>query len=177
MSRPRLAQWISAAAGRLWQPWCRRLRGSGAANPQPASAQIKTLLDPPYPLNDLIQLHLVAGIRPITGSHLSLHVDHRRFQRGHAVPKILGLGVEFIAEIAQLIAQCLEVLQQQVDDFYAGWRQNARPYPAFLVRDMAVLAAALSKGHLAVSMLDAAAQSLAGLVLSTGGVACTAESG
>ena len=131
LNRHRLAQWMSAAAGRLWQPWCRRLRGSGAANPQPDSAQIKTLLDPPYPLNDLIQLHLVAGIRPITGSHFTLHVDHRRFQRGHAMLEILGLGVKFIAEIAQLIAQRLEVLQQQVDDFYAGWRQNARPDPAF----------------------------------------------
>jgi hypothetical protein len=33
------------------------------------------------------------------------------------------------------------------------------------VRDMAVLAAALSKGHLAVTMLAASARTLAGLVL------------
>ena len=39
------------------------------------------------------------------------------------------------------------------------------------MRDIAVLAAALSKGHLAVSLLDAAAQTLAGLVLSTGDAA------
>ena len=67
-------------------------------------------------------------LRVITGSHLSLHIDRRRFQGGHV---ILGLGVEFMAEIAQLIAQCLEVLQQQVVDFYAGWRQKARPDPVF----------------------------------------------
>lgn len=45
------------------------------------------------------------------------------------------------------------------------------------VRDMAVLAAALSKGHWAVALLDAAAQTLAGLVLSSGDAACKAESG
>ena len=61
------------------QTWRLRLPGSGEANPQPDSTQLKTLLDPPYPLNDLIQLQLMAGIRFITGSHLSLHIDHRRF--------------------------------------------------------------------------------------------------
>ena len=39
------------------------------------------------------------------------------------------------------------------------------------VRDMAVLAAALSKGHVAVPLLDAAAQTLAGLVQSAGSAA------
>ena len=39
------------------------------------------------------------------------------------------------------------------------------------VRDMTVLAAALSKGHVAVPLLDAAAQTLAGLVQSAGSVA------
>ena len=119
---------MSIVAVRVWQPRCRRLRGGGAANPQPDSAQINTLLDPPYPLNDLIQLHLVAGIRLITGSHLSLHIDHRRFQRGHAVLEVLGLGVEFIAETAQLIAQCLEVLQPQVFDFF-GHHPDSLPQP------------------------------------------------
>ena len=59
-----------------------------------------------------------------------------------------------------------------------GWIRSAtdwiecRQLPNFMiheyVRDMIVLAAALSKGHLAVPMLDAAAQALAGLVLSAG---------
>ena len=39
------------------------------------------------------------------------------------------------------------------------------------VRDMAVLAAALSKGHVAVPLLDATAQTLAGLVQSAGSAA------
>ena len=51
-----------------------------------------------------------------------------------------------------------------VGDNYPGRRISP-------VRDIAVLAAALSKGHLAVSLLDAAAQTLAGLVLSTGDAA------
>ena len=43
------------------------------------------------------------------------------------------------------------------------------------VRDMAVLASALSKGHLAVPLLDAAAQTLAGLVLPGGTAANTSD--
>ena len=43
------------------------------------------------------------------------------------------------------------------------------------VRDMTVLAAALSKGHVAVPLLDAAAQTLAGLVLLAGNAAGAAD--
>ena len=43
------------------------------------------------------------------------------------------------------------------------------------VRDMAVLAAALTKGHLAVPLLQASAQALAGLVLSTGNGSTTTD--
>lgn len=43
------------------------------------------------------------------------------------------------------------------------------------MRDMALLATALCKGHLAVPLLDAAAQALAGLVLSAGSAAGAAD--
>lgn len=43
------------------------------------------------------------------------------------------------------------------------------------VRDMAVLAAALTKGHLAVPLLDTSAQALAGLVLSADDGATTTD--
>ncbi len=53
----------------------------------------------------------------------------------------------------------------------AGWIE-CRQLRNFMiheyVRDMAVLAAALTKGHLAVPLLEESAQTLAGLVLGTG---------
>ena len=70
------------------------------------------------------------------------------------------LAETVLAEVALLRIECRQLRNFMIHEY---------------VRDMAVLASALSKGHLAVPLLDAAAQTLAGLVLPTGAAAIASD--